>query len=265
MRKGNLIIVGGGMKASKEKILKAFIDRAGGVPRICVIAAASIEPLESYESIKEGFLKVGVKEIDIKLLPLAQIEDSQNYEKFGHEGLLPYLDDVNAVWFTGGDQLKLTDSLLDENKNDSPVLRKIREILKNGGVIGGTSAGAAIMSENMITRGGDKGSLLFPVEYDYSNYEDIFEEDSELEKMLITNGLGFLKDAIVDQHFNKRARLQRLMRALEVTNVKKGYGISEDTAMIVTLDTEEYEVLGSGYIMEVDMISKDNYQIKRKY
>ena len=81
------------------------------------------------------------------------------------EALLPLFDGVSGVWFSGGDQLHTTRLLLQPDGSDTPVLGRMRRLLSDGGVIGGSSAGAAIMSRTMIVRGDDEGTLTLPDVY----------------------------------------------------------------------------------------------------
>lgn len=268
MKNGTLLIVGGGIGVSREIIFSRFIDCAGGVSsKVGVIVAASNEPIESFESVKETLVSLGLAKENIKLIPITRNEDyiKNGWKDYGESSLVSELENVSGVWFTGGDQLNITKALLNEDMSDSPVLIRIRNILENGGVVGGTSAGAAIMSEDMIARGDDAGALNFPVVRDVASY---LEEDSNefLEKMLITKGLGFFKKGIIDQHFNKRARLQRLICALETCNQNNGFGISEDTAMVIPFKTAEkiqFEVLGSGYVVWVRLNEDKSVCIKK--
>ena len=123
-------------------------------------------------------------------------------------------------------------------------------LLSDGGVIGGSSAGAAIMSRIMIARGDDEGALTLPLYTDVRAWQDHSEGFSP-EPLLISRGLGFLPHGIVDQHFNRRARLQRLMAAMEASNEAQGFGISEDTALEVSLPDGTFRVLGSAYVMHL--------------
>ena len=259
MNKGTLIIAGGAIKQSNDIILGEFISIVG-YGKICVIATASTDPEDSFDYIKQQLLSLGVELSRIVLLPISGVMEKEGWASHASADHLKYLEGVKGVWFTGGDQLEIVKSFVEEGSSDSPCLEKIREIYKNGGVIGGTSAGAAIMSDPMIARGGDKGALLFPIETDIESYDDTHVEGDEVEPMLIVKGLGFMEDVIVDQHFDKRPRLQRLIKSLQFSNLNLGYGISEDTALIVTQDSRR--VIGSSYVTEVRITSSCEVAIR---
>jgi cyanophycinase len=175
------------------------------------------------------------------------------WRKYGDEfESLDFLNDVNGVWFSGGDQIKIIKGFLRSDGADTKLLRRIREILENGGVIGGTSAGAAIMSQVMIGGGTSFGALSMPHYYDYMDYRN----KPELEDrgaLLIINGLGFFKEGIVDQHFDKRSRQGRLLEAMFDREIMKGYGISEDTALVYDVEKGLISTVGSGGVAVVDI------------
>ncbi len=249
---GHLIIGGGALEASRNKVFARFLKEAGGIAsKIVVIAVSSSEPLESFGAVAKALTGLGLPKENLSCVPLTLVSEllSKGWTDKADDKLLPYFQEVSGVWFTGGDQLKTVKSLIMENGEDSPVLSAVRTILAGGGVIGGTSAGAAVMSSKMIARGSDEGVLNYPVCTEPDSYTEEFEEQ---ERLLLMNGLGFFTEGIIDQHFNKRPRLQRLMCALRYLNENVGYGISEDTALCVSLQDQKKEVIGSGYVMKVE-------------
>jgi cyanophycinase len=135
----------------------------------------------------------------------------------------------SAVWFSGGDQLRTMKAMLRPDGSKTPVLDAVWDVYRSGGVIGGTSAGAAIMSDAMIGGGNSLGALTHGVITDYKG-DDFPEGDG----VLMTRGMGFFPAGIVDQHFHKRARIARLVVALmnEKPRYTLGFGIDENTALI---------------------------------
>ncbi len=123
--------------------------------------------------------------------------------------------DATAVWFGGGNQNLITEAYL-----GTLVESRLNDLLKRGGVIGGTSAGAAIMTRNMIA-----GGVGVPV---------------------LGEGFGFLKGAIVDQHFAQRNRQGRLMQAIDSRPGQLGIGINECTALVVK--GRKIEVVGESQV-----------------
>jgi cyanophycinase len=145
------------------------------------------------------------------------------------------LKNVNCIFFAGGDQNRLTKLLL-----NSRMLDSIKEIYNSGGVISGTSAGAAVMSKIMIT-----GEELNNNDSSRA-YNSIVSENIES-----AEGFGFIDDAIVDQHFIKRKRNNRLISLVLQHPQYLGIGIDESTAAIVYPDNT-LEVLGNNQVIFYD-------------
>ncbi|MEH7612729.1 cyanophycinase [Gottfriedia acidiceleris] len=177
--------------------------------------------------------------------------------------LVKKISKLNCIWFVGGDQTLITSSLLNENGSNSKVLDAIWKIYENGAVIGGTSAGAAIMSNTMIAGGDSYGALR----YGFTNsYDDM--EQQEGGPVYLEKGLNFFQDGIVDQHFDKKARLGRLI----VTANEKGkknqlaYGVDEDTAMVVNNKKHQVDVVGRGGLTVIDLSKvKTSKNMPNKY
>ena len=224
--KGHLMIIGGGSRVGP--ILDRFIELAGGAEnaRIIVLPHASGEPDTSGIEQAAELRAHGAKHVEWFLFDRVQAMTPECVKRF--EG-------VTGVFFTGGDQVRITKAM-----RGTPVHERIRELYRNGAVIGGTSAGAAIMSAVMITgeelRNKDSSnafSTIMP-----GNVETI-------------EGLGFVQTAVIDQHFVKRRRLNRLISvALEHPELP-GIGIDESTAVQVNPDMT-CEVLGRGDVVVVD-------------
>lgn len=248
--RGHLLIAGGNIGATAEgrqAIFSRFAALCGGEEgSVLIVPCASGDPLDSAAYITDELLESGVGECCT--LPLTELPEllAQGWTDRADEGLVPLLEGVTGVWFTGGDQLRTARLLLQSDDTDTPVLTAIRGVLARGGVIGGTSAGAAIMGRSMIVRGDDQGALTLPVATDVHSYVD--HEESP-EPLLVGPGLGFLPWGITDQHFNRRPRLQRLLKAMEVSGEAQGFGVSEDTALEVDLEKNTLTVHGSAYVL----------------
>jgi cyanophycinase len=144
------------------------------------------------------------------------------------EGRLRLLDDAAVVFFTGGDQLKITSQL-----GDSPLYERIRRIYLDGGTVAGTSAGASVMAETMLVSG----------------ESDASPRVGSVVRM--APGLGLLPGVIVDQHFAERGRVGRLVGAVAQNPRILGVGIDEDTA-IVCEPGACFSVLGRGAVYVLD-------------
>ncbi len=224
--KGYLFIIGGGHRS--ETMMKRFIDLANqsNNPKIVIFPMASGSPEESGQSMVEEFKEIGMTDVEYHVLSREQALQKENKK---------ILDNASCVYFTGGDQSRLTKALV-----DTPIHKKLLEIYEKGVVIGGTSAGAAVMSEIMIT-GDEKREV---------------EEGHAFEKILADNivttpGFGFIKTAIIDQHFVTRRRHNRLISLIAENPRLLGIGIDESTAIIVKPD-ETFEVIGEQNVIVYD-------------
>lgn len=215
-----LIIIGGHEdKEKKRLILRAVAERVGD-GKLVVATVASTVQAELWEEYERIFRGLGVRHI-YKL-------SVESREEALSEASVRVLDDANGVFFTGGDQVKITSQL-----GCSPVCERIQEIYESGGVIAGTSAGASVMSETMMVSG--SGS-----------------ETHRIGGALhLAPGLGLIRGIIVDQHFAERGRAGRLIGAVAQNPRIIGIGIDENTAVIVERD-KKFTVLGEGGVYIVD-------------
>ncbi len=224
--KGHLFIVGGG--DWPDGMMNRFVDLAGrfGTGRIVILPMASSVPEESAAEETDGFRKLGAKDVVTHMLTREQ-------------ALLPesaaLLDGAGGVFFSGGDQARLTAVLL-----DTPVHKKLLELYEQGAVIGGTSAGAAVMSEVMIT--GDE------VRKPEAGHEF---ETIQAANVITQRGFGFVRKAVIDQHFVTRKRHNRLISLLAEHPDLLGVAIDESTAVLVRPD-ETFEVVGVKQVVVYD-------------
>jgi cyanophycinase len=216
-----LIIIGGKEDRSADKIILGEVARRIGSGKLVVSTVAiPSDPDGLFEEYEKAFRALGVKHL-YKL-------EINNREEATSESKLRILNDATGVFFTGGDQMKITSQI-----GDTLIFRRIKEIYEEGGVIAGTSAGAAVMSETMLVTGGDEAS-------------HVIGGSSRM-----APGLGFLDDVIIDQHFMERGRLGRLLGAVAQNPKNLGIGIDEQTAIVVERGNGFY-VLGSGAVYVID-------------
>jgi cyanophycinase len=213
-----LVVVGGGKRPPEA--MKRFVEWAGGnSANILVIPWATSEPESSFEYLRKDMAELGPH--SIALAPIAPMTEEKK------STFLAQLKNATGVFFTGGDQVKTMAVL-----KDGSLATALRDRYESGVVFGGTSAGAAIMSTQMITGEGD-----FTV-IDGGKVQTIV-------------GLGLLPDdVIVDQHFIKRQRQNRLFGLILQSGRKYGIGIDEDTALLV-IDNRFGEVVGARQVMTV--------------
>lgn len=277
MPAGTLYIIGGGLDASRTKVFSSFIAAAGGSDAVIafVLSASGAGPDETFAHYRDIFVSLGVKKENCLLVPLygrgVTDERGENAVTGDAPGLAERFSRATGVYFTGGDQYYTSKCFLRADGTDTRLLSTLRSIYENGGVIGGSSAGAAIMSRVMIGEGSSRGLLAYGVKHGYEGYDPDAEDESpdSGSPLLLTNeGLGFLKNAVVDQHFNTRPRLLRLIEAV-LTNdsgARTGFGVSEDTALIYRAG--EHRVLGGAGVYALDCrdaerISAGNYRSVR--
>lgn len=223
---GYLYIIGGGRRP--ESMMKRFVELAGkfNSGKIIIFPMASSVPGEVGPEQAEQLKKFGTREVEYHILTR---EQALKEESTG------ILDNVGGVFFSGGVQSRLADIL-----RDTPTHKRLLEIYEKGAVIGGTSAGAAVMSEIMIT-----GDERKEVEKDHK-FETI-----EARNIVTVPGFGFIKTAIIDQHFVRRKRHNRLLSLVAEYPELLGIGIDESTAIIVKPD-ETFEVVGERNVIVYD-------------
>ena len=220
-RMGRLLIIGGHEDKKDEKlILRSLVDEIGESGKLVVAPLASELPERLWEDYERVFRGLGVRHL--YKLQIEKRGDAMSEQK------VRILDDADAVFFTGGDQLKITSQL-----GDTPIYERIREIFHEGGVIAGTSAGASVVCETMMVGGDGNGSHRIGV------------------GLRMAPGFGFFKGAIVDQHFAERGRMGRLVGAVAQNPRILGIGIDENTAIRVT-GNRYFTVLGDGAVYVID-------------
>lgn len=203
-------------------ILKRIVIEVGGSDKtIEVITTASSIPEEVGQNYLEAFGKIGCKKVGV--IDIRNREDAQKEE------YIERIRKCDGVMFSGGDQLRLTSifggtdiyQILHDRYNDEP-----------GFVIAGTSAGAMAMSNTMI----------------YQGKSELAHQKGEVK---ITTGLAFIANVIIDSHFDKRGRFNRLAQAVSSNPQCTGIGLGEDTGVIIT-EGNNIEVVGSGAVVIVD-------------
>jgi len=192
---GSLLICGGGKLP--EELTKLFVQTAGGErAKIVVIPTAHDGITDEYiESLSEAWKKHGAESVSV-------LHSSDRKQADAAEFIKP-LSEATGVWFGGGSQSRIADAYL-----GTAVEKAIDGVLKRGGIIGGTSAGAAIMSRVMIASGNPQAK--------------------------VRTGLDLLPGTVIDQHFLARKRKPRLLVVLKERGGLVGVGIDEGTGLLVT-------------------------------
>lgn len=207
--KGGALIISGGGPLPPE-IRQRFVELAGGVSARIVVIPAFAADEKQQAGLRDVWRPFGAT--NVVVLQAGSREAADRTE------LTEPLKTASGVWLSGGQQEWLASRYV-----GSRVETELQALVKRGGVIGGSSAGAAVMSRVMIEQGLDTATL--------------------------GTGLDLFPGAVIDQHFLKRSRLNRLLRVLETRPELIGFGIDESTALVVQLSKGRLAVLGNSYVM----------------
>lgn len=218
--KGQLLIIGGHEDKKDERLILKYLAQRIRSGSLVVSAVASEIPDELWREYEAVFRGMGLRHV--KRLSIESRADAEAPKS------LRVLQDAEAIFLTGGDQLRITSML-----GDTPVYSRMLEIYQQGGTIAGTSAGASVMSETMLVGGGQNGSHRIG-----GNIQ-------------LGPGFGFAKDMVIDQHFAERGRIGRLLAVVAQNPRILGLGIDENTAVALSPNSE-FRVLGDGAVYVVD-------------
>ena len=218
--RGWIVPIGGAEnKENDRRILERFVRVSGGAAADIVVIPTASRMHETGPRYETLFRDLGAAQVSVM--------DFDTRRDCQEPGRLRRLEEATGIFFTGGNQLRVTTLL-----GGTPVAKLIRVRNAHGVTVGGTSAGASILSEHMIAFG-DEGSSVVSG------------------SVRLAPGLGLTNRFIIDQHFRERDRLGRLITALAHNPFAIGIGLDEDTAAFISPD-ETLEVEGSGGVTVVD-------------
>jgi len=218
--RGWIVPIGGAEnKENDRRILERFVKVSGGEEADIVVIPTASRVHETGARYQEIFTEIGARRVTVM--------DFDTRRDCQESGRLKRIEEASGIFFTGGNQLRLTTLL-----GGTAVAKLIRVRNARGVTVGGTSAGASILSEHMIAAG-DEGSSMVAG------------------SVRLAPGLGLTNRFIIDQHFRQRDRLGRLLTALAYNPFAVGIGLDEDTAAFIGPD-ETVEVEGSGGVTIVD-------------
>jgi cyanophycinase len=212
--KGTLVIVGGAMQ--DPAIVKRFIELAGGPDAPIVIIPTASEDDEHYDNYWSGLKQWrdnGARNLTVLHTRDRKVADSEAFVKA--------IKTARGVFFGGGRQWRLADAY-----SGTLTQKEVQGVLNRGGVVGGSSAGAAILSSFMV-RGDTKTNTIMIGDH--------------------TAGMGFLKNAAVDIHVLRRNRQFDMLEVLEAHPELLGISIDEDTAIVV--EGDRFDVIGQSYAL----------------
>jgi cyanophycinase len=223
--RGYLVIVGGG--PIPEAVDRRFLELAGGAgkARIVVLPMASESGAESGAEKAASFGKLGAANA---------VSLNLDRKDTGADSVARLLGGATGIWFPGGDQNRLTAAIL-----GTAVLDSIRSRYRHGAVVGGTSAGAAVMSDPMISGDERRPGGSRPPSDSSDGWMTIDRDD-----VVLVPGFGLLPNVTVDQHFLRRRRHNRLISVVLEHPTVVGIGIDESTALVVS-PTGPWQVIGA--------------------
>jgi len=208
---GKLVICGGGKLP--QPIRDQFCTLAGGKQAKIVIIPTATARADNAQFQADLLKDWGSSDVgSVTLL------HTRSRETADDPAFVRPLAEATGVWLGGGDQVFLTNAYL-----GTAVEKQLKAILARGGVIGGTSAGAAVMSGVMIAGGHTRAD--------------------------ISQGFDFISEAVIDQHFLKRNRMERLIGVLSTHPNLVGLGIDEETALVVDVQEHHLSVIGDSYVV----------------
>jgi cyanophycinase len=207
---GTLVLCGGG--GIPEPVRDRFLELAGG-PKARIVVIPTANPTADAVPTEAVLGPWKAKSVE-----WVRVLHTRSHRTANDPSFVQPLTEATGVWLGGGLQSALTDAYL-----GTAVERQLKALLDRGGVIGGSSAGAAVMTRVMIARGRTKPE--------------------------VTRGFDLLPGAVVDQHFLRRNRLSRLLSVLSDHPDLIGLGIDERTALVVNLRTRILHVMGDSYVV----------------
>jgi len=220
---GALFIIGGGSRP--EAMVQRMIDESGVDTEgyAIVLTMSGFDPDTSGFYGEQQFRELGIENI--------ASYDFGREDEFSEESQM-MLEEASLIYITGGSQSRFMNAV----RNEPRIETSLRSAYENGALIAGTSAGAAVMSRIMIT--GDQ--------INYPEYTSTFY-NLEKNNMVTAEGLGLIEGVIIDQHFVKRARNNRLITAVIEFPDQTGIGIDESTAILIR--NNRAEVVGVSQVL----------------
>lgn len=194
-----------------ESLYEAFAKLTNPTGKLVVIPTATGREVDEMK-IKEQWNSRGFESVTVLHTRDREVSSSEEFSK--------PLKEATTVWISGGSQYRIADAYL-----DTPVEKELYQLVERGGIIGGSSAGAAIQTKVMIKGGNPEPEMA--------------------------EGFDLFSGAIVDQHFLKRNRIPRLMAAIQANPELTGFGIDEGTAIVVY--EKEYRIVGESYVLRIQL------------
>ncbi|HEX7984924.1 MAG TPA: cyanophycinase [Duganella sp.] len=234
---GNLVIIGGGLRADNAEVWQRIVQLAGGRgARIGVFGSASINPEKSAQNTVNKLNQYGAQAF---FIPLGVTLPNSDYRKAAEDPeVVALIHSATGIYFTGGDQARITKALVRPDGSRTLALEAVWDVYRDGGVVAGSSAGAAIMSTTMF--------------YDAKATLDMLKQ-GVTDGNEIAPGLGFIGDDVfVDQHLLVRGRFARMIPVMLKKGYQIGLGIDENSAMVVNA-RRDVEIIGYSGALLLDL------------
>lgn len=221
---GHLVIIGGGTRP--PEVMQLIARLAGGATGTMLVFPQASALAETGPALANEFSALGLGKV---------VVIGADHAAADSDAVLRQTDGATGVYFAGGDQNRITTALL-----GTKLERRLHALYRGGAVMSGTSAGAAVMSRIMIT--GDETRALT---------KDESWQTIESGNVVTAPGLGFIDDVIMDQHFVRRRRHNRLISLVLEQPALLGIAVDEETATWVKPD-RTFEVVGHGPVLVID-------------
>ncbi|KRA17682.1 MULTISPECIES: cyanophycinase [unclassified Lysobacter] len=219
-QRGWIVPIGGAEdKENDTAILRRFLQVSGGRSADIVVIPTASRLADTGDRYEKLFSELGAAEVEVM--------DFDTRRDCHEPGRVRRIERASGIFFTGGNQIRISTML-----GGTPVAQAIRARNAQGVTVGGTSAGASILSEHMIAYGVEGAS-------------------PRANSVRLAPGLGLTNRVVIDQHFRQRDRLGRLVASLAYNPFAVGIGLDEDTAAFIAPDNT-IEVEGSGSVTVVD-------------
>ena len=234
-RAGTAIVIGGGLRSENEAVWQRVVDEAGGPgARFVVFGTAAANPERAAGIIIAALTRHGAQAEAIPVAP--RLKDVDLQARLHDPALIAKVAAAQGVFFSGGSQEYIVDTLQPDGQ-PTAMLQAVRQVFDRGGVVAGSSAGAAIMSRMMFRDAPDNLQVL----------RGQWREKKEYDR-----GLGFVgPELFVDQHFLKRGRIGRMLPAMRALGYTLGLGVEEDSAAVVK--GSSVELVGARGALLVDL------------
>lgn len=244
---GRLLVIGGGLRPDNATIFHRFIQYAGGPARarLGILPTAS-QTYASSIQFAATLQAYGVPAERIQIIDL--METNAGMESF-RPVVAAKIRSCTGVFMMGGDQQRIMRALVDDEGNEHPAWQALRDVVNRGGVLAGSSAGAAVQSDPML-----RVAAAPPEPYDEGLDALDFGLASNPSRrgIQLIRGLGVFKAGVIDQHFSQyRGRLARLSRAITERHIRYGFGIDENTALDVDAQGS-IDIVGTGSVTIID-------------